>query len=136
MGEINVLAAARTRLLDQEKSTLAGALTNQPDDSIVISLIEDAYTRRGQTGQPLDAIELEIAERLDAGVDYPLGNEQAFQGVLWLAQTDPVNLPSPMPRDFALYFAIAWKSQGRYATVAEGLQFIYDNIQMSEGVTN
>lgn len=131
MGEIMVLAQARSRILRGERSTLAGALTENPDDGVVNSLIEETYTRRGQSGDALQAIELEIAERLDNGEDYPLGNEQAFQGVLWLSQTDAANLPDPMPKEFALYFAIAWQMQGKHSTVTEGLQFIYNNFTLS-----
>lgn len=128
-GEIQVLAQARNRLLRGGRHTLVGALTDKPDSELLNTLIEETYTRRGKNGKPLEAVELEIAERLDAGDDYPVGNPEAFQGVMWLAQTDPANLPDPMPRDFALYFAIAWKNQGRFPTVTAGLQSIYDNFQ-------
>jgi hypothetical protein len=129
MAEINVLAAARTRLLRGNKQTVAAAILERPDNEMVVRLIEEVYTRRGKTGSALDAVELEIAERIDDGIDYPVGNQEAFQGVLWLAQADPANIPDPMPRDFALYFAIAWKRMGRFPTVVDAMKYIFANFE-------
>lgn len=133
MAELQVLAAARTRLLRGNKQTVAAAILERPDNEMAVKLIEEVYTRRGKTGNPLDAVELEIAERLDDGEDYPMGNQEAFQAALWMAQADPASIPDPMPRDFALYFAIAWKRVGRFATVAEGMRYIFDNFSFVQG---
>ena len=127
MADLNVLAAARTRLLRGNRETIAGAVTDKPDSEMGTRLLEELYTRRGKTGDALDAVELEIAERIDAGEEYPVGNQEAFQGVMWLAQVGPENLPNPIPRDFVLYFAIAWKQQGRYPTVEDAVKFLLDN---------
>ena len=133
MAEINVLAAARTRLLRGSKQTVAGALLEKSDNELSVRLLEEVYTRRGKTGEPINAVELEIAERLDEGEEYPIGNHEAFQGVMWLAQTDPANIPDPMPRDFALYFAIAWKRQGRFETHVAALNHVIDNFAFING---
>ncbi len=133
MAEINVLAAARTRLLRGNKDRIAAALLDKPDNDMIVRLIEEVYTRRGKTGDPIDAMELEIAQRLDNGEEYPVGNAEAFYGVQWLAQVAPENIPDPMPRDFALYFAIAWKQQGRFPTVEDGVKYIIDNFSFIQG---
>lgn len=125
--ELQVLASARGRLLSGQRTTLAGAILDKVDSDLAASLVEAAYTERGKSGEALDAVEKLIANEIDNGQSYPIGNAEAFAGVQWIAMTDPASLPNPMPRAYALYFAIAWQKSGRYGTVSEGLTYILTN---------
>ena len=110
---------------------MAGALLNKPDSDQAVTLIESVEKRRGASADTLQSLERKIAELIDNGETYPVGEQKAFQGVLWIAQTNPNYLPQEMPRDFALYLAMGWKTRGRFTTVTEGLEYIFDNFTFS-----
>ena len=133
---IQLVMAARWRVLSGQNMTLSGAIMAKRDDEVAPSIIEEAYENRGssQPWSPLDILELMIAERVDGGEVLPVTNPEAYGAARWLASgVDPANpdkwanLPSPIPRSFVLYFAAAWHERGWFPTVTDALKDILTN---------
>lgn len=115
--------AARARIVYQGQRTLTGAMLNKADADPLVTAMEDVCQKlRGNTNKsPLDAIETEISELVDAGQVLPVSNPEAYMAARWLSTGNLANLPDPIPRAFVLYLAKAWKDAGHYPDVKSAL---------------
>jgi hypothetical protein len=116
---VEFLMAARQRLAYQGQKTLTGSLLDKPDKDALIVTLEDASQRlRGNANKTaLDAVEILIAEQVDAGELLPITNSEGFQAAQWLSQAPLSSLPDPIPRPFVLYLAKAWADAGKYPSL-------------------
>lgn len=115
--------AARDRLIYQGRESLAAALLDKEDTDPLVTEIEAAFEKHlgAAVRSPVDAVELMITERVDAGESLPVTNPEGFGAAKWLSQGDMDSLPDPIPRAFALYLAAAWKEADHYPTYTEAL---------------
>jgi hypothetical protein len=127
---INLVMAARWRVLTGKNEILSGALLDKPDSDISASAIDAAYGHRGanQPWSVIDILELMVTELMDEGNQLPIASEEGYAAAQWEASAaDPAaedkysNLPDPIPRSFALYLAVAWKNIGHFPTYEEAL---------------
>ena len=111
--------AARQRLVYGGQSTLLGALMDKPDNDSLVKTLEDASQRhRGNPNKPaIDAVEILIAEQVDAGETLPITNAEGYGAARWLSGAELSVLPDPIPRAFVLYLAKAWQDAGKYQTL-------------------
>ena len=126
---VEYLMAARQRLLYGKQRTLAGALSDKPDDDPEVVVREEAETkhRGGSERSPVDAIELMIAQRVDRGEELPIANAEGFEAARWIAQAPLADLPEeldPFPRPFVLYLALAYQMKGDYPDLETALDAI------------
>lgn len=123
---VEFLMAARARIVYSGQTTLTGALLAKADNDPLVDALETANQRlRGNANKKAaDAIEIYIAELIDAGQQMPVSNQEAYQAARWLSQGPLANLPDPIPRAFVLYLAKAWKDAGSYPTVKAALSDI------------
>lgn len=120
------LMSARARIVYSGQTTIHGAILGKPDNDALVVQLEDACeAERGKTVRsPLDAIELLIAEKVDAGEVLPVTNAEGYGAAQWLAKGDLGKLPDPIPRAFVLYLAAAWAQAGKYPSVKAALSDI------------
>lgn len=118
--------AARSRIVYNGQRELLASMLDKPDNDEVVAALTSAEQKyRGDPDKaPLDAIELLIAERVDAGEQLPVTNPEAYMAAQWLAQGDLGNLPDPIPRGFVLYIAAAWAKAGKYPSLTAALSDI------------
>lgn len=116
---ISLLGASRSRVIAGSNALASGAVLGKPDTDVASKALEAIYDERqtNPTFTLVDWVELAIAAQIDAGEQYPVGDENAYRGAEWLAQMDITTFPDPMPRDFVLYLAIASVAEGKSTSV-------------------
>jgi hypothetical protein len=123
---VEFLMAARARIVYDGTSDLAAALLDKPDNDALVNVIEEAFSiyYGNKARQPLDALELMIAGKVDGGGKLPISNPEGFGAAQWIAQVGTSNLPSPIPRGFVLYLAKAMADEHQYPTMTAALKDI------------
>jgi hypothetical protein len=124
--------AVRARVIYEGRQSLFGAILDRADnDDLVVALDLAAQNHRGSTNKPaLDAIELCVANSVDAGEELPITNEEGWRAARWAA-SNLAALPDPIPRGFVLYLAHAQHQEGAFPTLAAALRNIFANRTMA-----
>lgn len=128
---IALLGASRSRIISGSNNLPSGAVLSKPDTDVASVAIDAVYTEKeaNPTFSLIDWFELAIAAQMDNGEAYPIGDQNAFRGAQWLAQGNILSLPNPMPRDFVLYLAMAYKQEGKSDSVRDTVLQLIDNYE-------
>lgn len=123
LARVNFFMNARSRIVYDKQTTVAGALLGVQDNDEHIQNLEKTFAILYGTAQmkPLDAIEHMIAQCIDAGESLPVTNPEGFAAAEWIAQEGLTSLPNPIPRSFVIYLAKAFKDAGTYPTMEASL---------------
>lgn len=123
LARVNFFMSARSRIVYDKQTTVAGALLGVQDSDENIQNLEQTFAVLYGTAQmkPLDAIEHMIAQCVDAGDGLPVSNPEGFAAAEWIAQVGLSALPNPVPRGFVIYLAKAFKDEGAYPTMEAAL---------------
>lgn len=126
MINVEFLMAARQRLVYAGQKSLSGAIIDKPDRDELAVILDKAHEKlRGSPDRAaIDAIEILVAERVDAGETLPISNQEGYGAARWIGQLALAELPNPMPRTFVLYLAKALLDDGKYNTMTAALNDI------------
>lgn len=127
----DTLSAARNLLLDGARSTVAGAVLDQPDTEVSVVAMDDSYLN-AQT-DAISKVEYELATHLSVSSAELYVDPTKIADMVWLTADPITSHPDPMPRENALPLAVAYASvdPGSYPTIAAALTVIYANYTFS-----
>jgi hypothetical protein len=136
VAQIDILLAARLRILNGDNATIAGAIMGMPDTDDTMQSIEDTYARAsgGSLTDALDNVELEIAAHF-GGVSnaYSYLEADILDSFVYATSAGGAGLPEPMPRMYGLYAAVALaiNEPGTYLTIEDAVTWVLANITFS-----